>query len=234
VLSIRFFFWAALAALPASAEPWQEALARMPLQTGVRELNRTNCVQLMLAAFQSNNVLKALIFMPGATDEFYMFRRAKAQLTNASPSLLDAVSALTNQTLIRATIRGPFLLLHSDEDPLEPLIRIEHQPTMEKLTKRRFLPHALFNDRDWEFLYPLLRKQLKTDIQPWRYSYDSWHFYRASLAAWNLSGPETLEVIALACKAAVTVRWKQLLFEPDMRFQTLNPQKPKSSEAEAR
>ena len=55
-----------------AGEPWQDALARMPLgvpQNGVIELNRTNCVPLMLDAFQSNGVVKALIFMPGATDE---------------------------------------------------------------------------------------------------------------------------------------------------------------------
>ncbi len=45
----------------------------MPLGTNVTELNRTNCVGIMLRAFQSNNVVKALIFMPGATDEFYFF-----------------------------------------------------------------------------------------------------------------------------------------------------------------
>src|SRR5437870_2191697 len=131
----------------AAAEPWQDALGRMPLETTVRQLNRTNCVELMLRSFQSNQVLKAIIFMPGATDEFYMFRRAKAELTNPSPSLLDALAALTNQTLIRATVHPPFLLLHTDEDPLEPLIRIGHPPTMEKLRQRRFLPHAVFNDR---------------------------------------------------------------------------------------
>jgi hypothetical protein len=209
----------------AATEPWQEALNRMPLETAVRELNRTNCVEIMLRAFQSNQVVKGLIFMPGATDEFYMFRRAKAELTNASPTLLDAVAALTNQTLIKATMRPPLLLLHTDEDQLEPLIRIEHAATMEKVKQRRFLPHAVFNDRAWEILQPLLSKRLKIDVQPWRYSYDSWHFYRASLAAWDLSGPETLEAIALACKATVTVRWKQLVVEPDMRIRATPSEK---------
>src|SRR6266496_3675139 len=69
---------------------WESALDQMPLGAGITELSRTNCVDLMLKAFQSNAVVKALIFMPGATDEFYMFKRARAQLTNASPTLLDA------------------------------------------------------------------------------------------------------------------------------------------------
>src|SRR5215207_341865 len=89
----------------AAAESWQFALSKMPLHSPVTQLNRTNCVGLLLRAFQSNDVVRALVFMPGATDEFYMFRRARAQLTNSSPSLLDAITALTNQTLIRASFR---------------------------------------------------------------------------------------------------------------------------------
>ena len=198
-------------------ESWQAALARMPLGINVTQLNRTNCVDLMLRAFQSNDVVKALIFMPGATDEFYMFRRAKANLTNQSPSLLDAVSALTNQTLIRATFLPPLLLLHSDEDPLEPLIKVEHQSTADRLKQARFTAHTLYNDRDWDFLQPVLKKTLTMDIRPWRYSPDSWHFYRHSFAAWNLSGWEALETATMAGKSRFTVRKRQVVFECDRR-----------------
>src|SRR5258708_15644886 len=86
-----------------AADDWPAVLACMPLAGHVAELNRTNCVEVMLNAFQSNSVVKALIFMPGATDEFYMFRRARAVFTNAHPTLFDATCALTNQTLIRVT-----------------------------------------------------------------------------------------------------------------------------------
>src|SRR5436190_21325166 len=156
--------------LATGAERWEAALERMPLGQNVVELNRTNCVRLMLDAFQSNQVVKALIFMPGATDEFYMFRRAKALLTSSSPSLLDAVVALTNQTLIRATFRPPLLLLHSDEDPLEPLVTIEHEGTANKLRASRFVPHALYDDRDWDFVQPILARALKADVRPWRFN----------------------------------------------------------------
>src|ERR1700761_1780706 len=86
-----------------ASDTWQAALSRMPLTTPAPQLTRTNCVQVMLDSFQSNNVVKGIVFMPGATDEFYMFHRAKATLTNDTPSLFDAVVALTNQTFIRAT-----------------------------------------------------------------------------------------------------------------------------------
>jgi len=213
-------FVALICALPLvanAAEDWQGALAAMPLRTGITELNRANCVEVMLQAFQSNEVVKALIFMPGATDEFYMFHRAKAQLANTNPSLFDAVAALTNQTLIRATFHAPLLLLHTDEDPLEPLMRVVDQSTAEKLPRRNFPAHVLYNDRDWDVLQPVLKKALKMDIRPWRYSYDTYHFYRHSLAGWGLNGWEALEAIALAGKTTARVESRRIIFDGDER-----------------
>jgi hypothetical protein len=203
-----------------AAEAWQAALARMPLGENVTELNRTNCAGILLGAFQSNDVVKALVFMPGATDEFYFFRRARADLTNGPASLLDAISALTNQTLIRATFRAPLLLLHTGEDPLEPVIKIEHQPTADRLRQRRFVAHALYNDRDWDSLWPVLKKSFRTGLNPWPRLTDSWHFYRHSFAAWNLTAWEALEATALAGQTSVTVRRSQVVFEQDMRPRT--------------
>ena len=211
-----------------ASESWPEALADMPLGSKVRELNRTNCVDIMLRAFQSNRVVKALVFMPGATDELYMFHRAKADLTNSFPSLLDAVSALTNQSLIRATFRPPMLLLHTDEDPLEALIEVEQQSVADKLKRARFVPHGIFDDRDWDSVQPILNKTLRTDIRPWPYSYDSWHFYRHSFAEWGLTGWEALESVALAGKTRVSVRGNtgftlrrpQVIFQCDTRVRS--------------
>jgi hypothetical protein len=202
----------------ASAQDWQAALARMPLNTRVPELNRTNCVELMLAAFQEDPKVKAFVFMPGATDEFYMFRRAKARLiTTSSPSLLDAVSALTNQTLIRATFRPPVLMLHTDEDPLDVVMKIEHEATAKKLQTKSFGRHLICNDRDWNYVQPLVKKKFGVDVRPWRHSYDSWHFYRHSFAAWNLEGLEALQTIALAGKTSFTVQKRRLIFKGDDR-----------------
>jgi hypothetical protein len=200
-----------------AAESWPAALSRMPLGTNVTQLNRINCVGIMLRAFQSNDVVKALVFMPGATDEFNFFRRAKADLTNSPASLLDAVSALTNQTLIRATFHPPLLLVHTAEDLLEPVITINHQPTADKLKQARFVPHGVYNDRDWDYLRLVLKSSLGTDMLPQSYSHDSWHFYRHSFAAWNLTGWEALQATALAGETAVTVRRKQVVFEFDAR-----------------
>jgi len=201
----------------AVAETWQSALSHMPLNTNVTQLNRSNCVGILLRAFQSNDVVKALIFMPGATDELYFFRRARAELTNSLASLLDAVSALTNQTRIQATFRPPLLLLHSPEDLLEPAIQIEHQPTADKIRQVRFVAHGLYNDRDWNYMRDVLRWSLRADMRPPAHSHDSWHFYRHSFAAWNLTGWEAVEATALAGQEAVTVRRKQLVFGTDPR-----------------
>jgi hypothetical protein len=192
-------------------------LSGMPLGSHVTRLERTNCVATMLNAFQSNDVVKALIFMPGATDEFYMFRRAHAVLTNASPSLLDAVTALTNQTLIRAAFRSPFLLLHTDEDPLEPVEQIEAPATAGTLQKKLFVAHALYNDRDWDFVQPILTRRFGLWFSPKYHSTKSWHFYRHCLAGWNLTGWEALEAISLAGKTRFTVKRGEVVFEGDER-----------------
>jgi hypothetical protein len=214
-----FLFTARLA--PGADADWQAPLGRMPLAAGVTELNRTNCVDVMLRAFQSNDVVKALVFMPGATDEFYMFHRARAVLTNDAPTLLDAVNALTNQTYIRVTFLPPLLLLHTDEDPIEPLFKIEDEATADRIRARNFMAHALFNDRDWDFMMPLLEKRLKTDFHPWPGTRESWHFYRHSFAAWNLNGWEALEAVSLAGKETFTVEKRRVVFEGDVRVRAL-------------
>jgi hypothetical protein len=205
----------------AGADSWPEALGRMPLRSSVTQLNRTNCVEIMLRAFQSNAVVKAMIFMPGATDEFYMFRRAKANLTQPAPTLFDAVSALTNQTLIRVKFQPPLLLLHTDEDPLEPDIVVQHPATEAKIRQKQLAGTLVCNDRDWDYLEPILRKMLKMDLRPWQYSVDSWHFYRHSFAASGLDGWEALEVAALAGKSRFIVTRNRVEFKVDPRIRAI-------------
>ena len=198
-------------------ENWQTALSQMPLAANVTELNRTNCVPLMLDSFQSNGVVKALIFMPGATDELYFFRRARATLTNANPSLLDAVAALTNQTYIEATFQPPFLLLHTTEDFLDGFATVKNKSTRAKLTKKIVAGKFLFNDTDWEHLRARLNWKLSVGLRPFSGAADSWHFYRHSFVAVNLNEWEMLEAIALAGKTTFTLHWLTVDFQPDTR-----------------
>ena len=202
----------------AAAETWPSTLSRMPLGAGVRSLNRTNCAPLLLGGFQSNATIKALIFMPGATDELFFFRRVQANLTNADPSLFDALVALTNQSPLRVTFQPPFLLVHSEEDVLELAVTIQHPRTVEKLKAGKPIPHVLTLDRDWNQLLALIKKSISATLLPYRGTRESWHFYRHTFAGWNLTPWETLEAAALAGKTQFTVRRGTVLFEVDPRI----------------
>lgn len=229
-MTTRSFFWLltvlilALTWSPpakAAAETWPDLLARMPLATNPGQLNWTNCPQVVLGAFQSNAVVKALIFAPGATDELYFFRRVVVTLTNSNPNLLDAVVALTNQSPLRVTFRAPFLVIYSDEDVLQLDATILHPKTVDKLKAGRPLPRVLVIDRDWRQLVEVIRKQIGVTLKPYRGSIDSWHFYRHTFAGWNLSPWETLEAAALAGKTKFTVGRGLAVFEVDPRIGVL-------------
>jgi hypothetical protein len=214
-----------LALSPALAqEPWQAALNRMPLSAGITQLTRTGAVDVLWHAFRSNGVVKGMVLMPGATDIWYMFEPASVVPTNAHPTRLDAINALTNQTRIRVTLRPPLLLLHADWDVLEAAIKVADSPTAARLKQARFVPHAVFNDPDWDFVQPILSKSLKTAMRPWRHSRESWHFYRHSFVGWDLTGWEAIEATALAAKTTCTVHRNKVVFEVDRRPSPLNTQ----------
>jgi hypothetical protein len=212
-----FLFVLTGSVLHAAESGWQEALASMPVASPTPELNRTNCISIMLSAFQSNNLVKALVFMPGATDEFYLFRRARAIVTNDSLTLLDLVGALTNQTFIRADFQRPFLILHTDEDPLRPENSLEDPATAVRLSNHVRVARLNCNDWDWDALQPVLKRSLKIALRPWRYSFDSWHFYRHSFAAWDVTGLQALELAALAGKSKFVVQRREVRFKVDTR-----------------
>src|ERR1700722_5252778 len=149
-----------------AGETWQEAFNQMPLRGHVTYFSRTNAIPMMLAAFQSNSVVKALIFMPGAADEFVFFRRAHFTLTKANPSLADAIIALTNQTYIPAEFRSPFLLLYNTEDALDPLITIKSKSTAAKLQSRIVPDRIELWDCNWDYVRPKLQSKLSVGLRP--------------------------------------------------------------------
>lgn len=205
----------------AIAETWPEALSRMPLAvTNVTELNQGNCVEVVLRALYPNATVKAMVFMPGATDEFYMFHRARAILTNGAPTLLDAVRALTNQTNIRVTYIAPILLFHTDEDPIEPLVEIDDPGTARKLKETNFKLRTFYNDIDWDHVLPDLKKYTHLTISPKARRMDSWHFFRHCVAGWNLTNWEAMEAVMMAGKERVRIEKNKLIFEGDIRTRT--------------
>ena len=171
----------------------------------------------MLNAFQSNGVVKALIFMPGATDELYFFRRTHAALTNANPSLLDAVAALTNQTHIQATFQPPLLLLHTTGDALNTIAVVKNKSTAAKLSKTIVPGCMFFNDSDWDTVRASLKGKLGVGLRPFSNAPDSWHFYRHNFAACGTTELQLLESVALANKTAFTIHWLTADFYIDKR-----------------
>jgi hypothetical protein len=213
--TILVFAWAASGL---QAQPvWQEEFAKMPLTEKTSELNRFNCARILVNSFQRNRAVQALIFMPGATDELYFFRRVHAELTNGAPTLLDAVIALTNQTYIRADVVAPFVVLHTAEDPLEPLVVIENQRMAERLHRKKFEAHVVFNDRDWNFVEPILAFDLDTRLLPGLHTHESNHFFRSTLAEFDLSGWDALRAMAMSGKTKFTVKKKTVVFGLDSR-----------------
>lgn len=200
-----------------SGHDWREALSRMPLGAAVTELDRTNCVPLLLNAFQSNNVVKALIFMPGATDELDFFRRAHAALHGGNPSLADAIVALTNQTYIRADFRPPLLILHTTEDPLNPIAIVRNKATAAKLRGRIVPGRLVFIDCEWDDLRSALKGKLSVGLRPFSNTPDSWHFYRHNFAACGLTQWQLLEAIAMSGQTTFTVHWLTADFRLDTR-----------------
>jgi len=213
--------------LVAAPADWKPALSRMPLEPGVRELNRTNCVPVMLQAFSDNDTVKALIFQPGATDELYFFKRVKAALDTAAPTLCDAVVALTNQTLIQAAWLPPFLVLHTSEDPLEVIALTNDPATTRAIESRRLNAAARFDDRDWEVMQAFLTNTLGLAVLPSGTAHESHHFFRHSFAACGLDGLELLQAAAMAGKTKYRVEPGQVVFSADPRMMT-NPVPPEN------
>jgi hypothetical protein len=188
-------------------ESWQDALGRMPLGGRITELSRTNAIPLMLNAFQSNGVVKAFIFMPGAADDFVFFRRAHAALTNSNPTLADAIIALTNQTHIRAEFRAPFLLLYTTQDSLDPIITIKSKSTAAKLQSRVVTERIELCDCNWDFVRPQLQSKLSVGLRPFPNDPSTWHFWPQNFAACGVTQWELLEAIALSGKTTLTLHW---------------------------
>src|SRR5438477_8472779 len=209
LLCILGWGWWALA-LPAQAA-WKEALRHMPLSTAT-PLNRDDYVPTLLSAFQSNQTVKALVFLPGVSDDFYLINTDAPKLNIKAGNLLAAISALTNATAVRATFRAPLLLLHLERDWLEPRLTIKDQATARRLKLKCGRPHVLWNDTHWERLQPLLQDALKIKVLPAAASPDAWHFARHNMAAWNLPDWNLLAALSLTGRTTISIERNHLSF----------------------
>src|SRR5882762_3956273 len=96
--------WQSLIATLPAQESWQATLRAMPLIQDAL-LNRDNCLPILLRAFQSNSVIKAMICLPAVSDDFYLINRDQPKLNLKAANLLEAIIALTNATNVRADFK---------------------------------------------------------------------------------------------------------------------------------
>jgi hypothetical protein len=75
----------------------------------------------------------------------------------------------------------------------------------------------MYNDRGWDYIQPILAFDMNMHVTPRVGSHDSWHFFRHSFAAFDLSDWDALRAIALAGKTRFTVKKKLIVFEGDTR-----------------
>jgi hypothetical protein len=191
---------------------WQEALARMPLPGGTNPVERENVVPRVLQGFQPNALVKAIVVLPGVSDDLYLINRDKPRLSLRASDLAEAITALTNASEIRATFTAPFLFLHRSEDFLVPQFIAKNARAVGRLQSETNLPQALFLDLHWKKLRPILNKALRPDVLPWSTSEASWHFARHNLAGRNLSDWELLTAVSLSGKTSFTVEKRRVTF----------------------
>ena len=200
-----------VALLPSRAD-WSQELARMPLPIN-STLTRAVFIPLCLKSFRSNELVKAMIFLPGVPDDFYLINRDNSDLQIRANNLLQAMSALTNQTRIRVTFERPFLLLSGPRDRSRPTISIKNSRNESKLKISQTFPCLICADRHWDRLQPLLQENMGIAISPKASSSDAWHFARFNLSAYGLTDWELLSALSLGGKTKVTVERKRIRFE---------------------
>ena len=146
----------------------------------------------------------------------FIYRRARATLSNSAPTLLDAVMALTNQSYIRATFNPPFLVMHTAEDPAEPYPllmtntrRIESRRNISRNTAFTTTGTGITCSRFWILIW--IQKCCRAFI-----SHQSHHFF-AVLRDILFERVDALRAVALAGKTCFAVERKTVVFTGDTR-----------------
>lgn len=191
--------------LQAAEEPWIAALRTMPVPPIA--LHRSNAVDVLLGAFRSNEVVKAVVVLPGVSDDFYLIHRDAPPLNLRATNLWAAIVALTNATSMRVTWREPWVLLHAGaREALQASIHIEDAAMAGRLKLQNLPGRVLHLDAHWETIQPALERALGRRVRPEGASTEVWHFNRHNLAGANLTGWELLEAVSLTGGTAVTVQ----------------------------
>jgi hypothetical protein len=199
----------------AAGQTWQDALRKMPLPESALPISRENCVSVCLTNFQSNTTVKALIFLPAVSDDFYLVNRDKPKLNITAGNLFEALSRLTNSTECQLTFTEPFLLVHLARDLRQPSIVIKDDTAAASLRRRKSLPTLICADKHWDSLQPILQKSLGFMIRPLPGSEDAWHFDRHNFAAHGLTDWEILSAVSLTAHTTAFAEKNRIIFEPN-------------------
>jgi len=171
-------------------------------------------VAAILGSFRRNPAVKGLIFMPGATDEFYFFRRAARPVDQQRATLLDAVRADEPDPPPRHVAGAVSAVAHGgrpagthsaggrpEDRRRDPAAQIRQQ--------------ALYNDRDWDYLQHLLGFYLDMALVPSRVARLQ-SFLPQQFRGVRSNGWEALEATALAGNPIYSQE-EQIVFEGDAR-----------------
>src|SRR5687767_3712380 len=118
---MRILVAALLFCISIQAQDWQSHFGNIPIRTKSFRAHLTPPVELILTNFQPTTELRAVVLMPGAADRLYFYDWGEVTLPE-NPTLLDAVTALTNAADLRVFVAPPFLLIGRESDnPSDPL-----------------------------------------------------------------------------------------------------------------
>lgn len=199
---------------------WMEELEAMPLAGQASRIDPESAPVLLLESFKctAQSEARALVLLPGATDELYFFKRIDLPLPEPRPSLGGLLQMLTNQTRLSIQWEPPLILVRTPEDVPDLDLILQNEKPREVLQGRRLNEPFLLDDRDFDSLQPWISKQLKASVHPWPGDGRTWHFYRHSLAGNHLSGWEMLQALLWAGQTGVEVSKPWIGSRPVLRF----------------
>ncbi|HMJ65587.1 MAG TPA: hypothetical protein VK615_09570 [Candidatus Binatia bacterium] len=216
-LKLLALFWCCV--LSAAAGTWTDALSRMPLPPNT-VLSRDNCMRVVLEAFKSNGTVRAIAFLPGVSDDFYLLNREKPKLNAKASNLAEAIGVLTNLTDVRATFRDGLLLLHLACESVDVRITVKSERQAAKLKDGSSVHHVFWLDRHWDKVQPQLGSAIKIRIVPGTGSKDAWHFARCNVVGWNLNPWDLVTVTGLSSGTSVAIENRRVVFSASVSRRT--------------
>lgn len=210
---MRIFIAALLFCISVHAQDWQSHFANIPISTKNFRAHLTPPVEIILTNFQPTAEIRAVVLMPGAADRLYFYDWGEVTLPE-NPTLLDAITVLTNAADLRVFVAPPFLLIgRQSDDPSDPLSIAPGVSTEKlKLNEHKLRGRTYFLDRSYDRIVPRAEKISRLKMKPSRRSFASWHFYRLAFVGYDLTATEFLKAVGYGAKCSVVIDRKNATF----------------------